>query len=338
MLRLPQNADLAIAYLKQERLANAAGSWLDYRRSVLTKRVIVNHYPPALMIEPTNICNLKCPLCPSGNGSLKRERGMMDPALFQSIVDSVHHKVGMLILWNQGEPYLNPEFNRMVRYAADKGLYTMCSTNASLSLDATAIIQSGLSKLIISMDGISKATYDQYRVNGDYDLVLQNMKSLVEAKRALRSATPQIVWQFIIMRQNEHEIDSVKRLAHEIGVDKLEFKTVQIYSTDDLRFLPADHELSRYSAEGKDFQLKTKLLNRCRRLWTQPVINWDGELSICCYDKDLQFRIGNITELSFSDLWFGTAMNKMRRQILHGRDRYAICRNCGEGIVQKLSI
>lgn len=333
-----QDATLAQAFLRKSRLANAVGIWMDYHRSLLHRKVIVNHYPPALMIEPTNICNLRCPLCPSGNGSLKRERGMMSYTMYRHIVDRVFHKVGMLILWNQGEPYLNPEFNHMVRYAAEHGLYSMCSTNASLSLDAVEIIRSGLSKLIISMDGISKTTYDQYRINGDYDLVLRNMKALVEAKRALNSATPQIVWQFIIMRQNEHEIEDVKRIAKEIGVDKLEFKTVQIYSKDDLSFLPSDHKLSRYNAKNSDFKLKTGLLNRCRRLWTQPVINWDGELSICCYDKDLQFQIGNIAEQSFEDLWFGSAMNKIRRQILKGRDKFAICRNCGEGIVQKLSI
>lgn len=263
---------------------------------------------------------------------------MMSSDGFRSIVDQVYQKVGMLILWNQGEPYLNPEFPQMVRYAANKGLYTMCSTNASLVIDPRAVIESGLNKLIVSMDGISEISYNAYRINGDYNLVLNNLRALVEAKRSLGKTYPKIIWQFIVMRHNEHEIEAVKLTAKEIGVDKLEFKTVQIYNNEDIGFLPSDHLLSRYQANGKSFELRTKLLNRCRRLWTQPVVNWDGELSICCYDKDLQFRIGNVYDRGFSAIWHSQTINKIRRQILHDRSQYDICRNCGEGIVQKLHL
>lgn len=329
---------LAAAFLKYQRLIQLIGSTLDYRISILSKRVILRHYPPAVMIEPTNICNLKCPLCPSGNGSLSRQRGMMNLDSFQGIVDQIHQKTAMLILWNQGEPYLNPQFNQMVAYAAGKQLYTMTSTNASLPLDHEAIVRSGLDRIIISMDGISEATYNSYRINGDYELVLKNMQKLVETKKRLKSKTPFIVWQFIVMRQNEHEIPAVRESARRMGVDSLDFKTVQIYKPEDLIYLPQDHKLSRYTAEGQDFELANRLLNRCRRLWTQPVINWDGELSICCYDKDVLFKIGNVYLANFYQLWTSDKMNKVRAKILHDRQSIEICRNCGEGIIQKLKL
>ncbi len=326
------------SYLHKERLINAIGSYLDYRLSLLIRKPIIRHLPPALMIEPTNICNLKCPLCPSGNGSLKRTRGMMSLDEFKEIVDQIHSRIGMLILWNQGEPYLNEGFSQMVRYAADKKLYTMTSTNASLPLDHAAIIASGLSKIIISMDGISEDTYNSYRINGNFALVLENMRKLVAAKKKSGQKTPLIVWQFIIMRQNEHEIGQVKRMAAEIGVDKLDFKTVQIYQPEDISFLPSNHKLSRYKARGQDFELNTRLLNRCRRLWTQPVINWDGELSICCYDKDLHFKIGNVFDEDFSRLWHSDRFQAVRAKILQNRASIDICRNCAEGIVQKIKL
>lgn len=329
---------LAAAFLKAKRVKHLIGSALDYRLSLLSKKVILKHYPPAVMIEPTNTCNLKCPLCPSGNSSLKRARGMMSLQDFQRIVNQIHHHTAMLILWNQGEPYLNPDFNRMVAYAARKKLYTMTSTNASLALDYEAIIRSGLDRIIISMDGISEETYNSYRINGDFALVLDNMKELIKAKSRLKSKTPFIVWQFIIMRQNEHEIPTVRSKAQELGVDCLEFKTVQIYKPEDLKYLPTDHKLSRYSAEGQEFELSTRLLNRCRRLWTQPVINWDGELSICCYDKDVIFEIGNVYDIDFYQLWTSDKMNKVRARILQDRQSIEICRNCGEGIIQKLKL
>ncbi|HRX75892.1 MAG TPA: radical SAM/SPASM domain-containing protein [Candidatus Cloacimonadota bacterium] len=328
----------ARAFARSKRLQSLIGIYSDYYRSLSTRKVRVQHYPPALMIEPTNICNLSCPLCPSGNGSLKRARGMMPLSVFQNIVDQVSKHTGMLILWNQGESFLNPDFYSMIEYASSRDLYTMASTNASLELDHRRIIQSGLSKIIVSMDGFSEDSYNNYRINGNYQLVLHNLQELMRSKRELGSKTPIVIWQFIIMKHNEHEIELVKQAARNMGIDKLEIKTVQIYSKDDLQYLPSNHRLSRYRSQEDGFELRTKLLNRCRRLWTQPVINWDGELSICCYDKDLSFRIGNLKDSNFWGLWTGDAMNRMRQNVLLNRAAYPICRNCGEGIIQKLHI
>lgn len=329
---------LVRAFTHHKRLEHAIGSYLNYRSSILKKKPIVKYFPPALMIEPSNLCNLKCPLCPSGNGTLKRQKGMMPMERFQSIVDQIQSRIGMLILWNQGEPFLNKSFYDMIEYATKYKLYTMTSTNASLDLDVERIVSSGLGKVIVSMDGIASETYNSYRVNGNYELVLNNLKQLVKQKKLRRSRSPYIVWQFIIMSHNEHEIDTVKRLAKEIGVDKLEFKTAQIYEDSDATFLPSNSDYSRYKKGNDSIELKTEILNRCRRLWTQPVVNWDGEMSICCYDKDVSIPIGNIDHNSFADLWFGARMNHMRKAVLSNRQGFEICRNCGEGIVQKLKV
>ncbi len=330
--------NLISSYIPPKRLYSAAKICLDYRLSLLLKRSIVTAHPLALMIEPTNICNLSCPLCPSGSGELKRARGMMDLKLFKDITDEVHHAIGMFILWNQGEPYLNPDFNEMARYASSKGIYTMTSTNGSLPLNPEEIIESGLSRIIFSLDGTKPESYEQYRMGGDFDLVLRNISELARLKRIRKSKTPYIVWQFILMSHNESEIDKAKEMAKQIGVDKLEFKTVQIYEPKDIAFLPSKHQFSRYKHNKDKFEIKTRLLNRCRRLWTQPVINWDGELAICCYDKDLIFPIGNIKDHSFLSLWKSRKMNNIRRSILCSRKDIEICRNCGEGIVQKIKL
>jgi len=322
--------------MHHHRLSHAMGAVTDQYLSQSLGKPIVRHFPPAVMIEPTNICNLKCPLCLCGNGLLQRPKGMMPLGRFIKLVDQVKHKTGMLILWNQGEPFLNPAFYEMMEYATAQGFYTMTSTNASLELDLPRIVDSGLNKLIISMDGISKQSYDSYRVNGNFELVLSNMRELVRLKKRATGSKLKVVWQFIIMKHNEHEIEEVKRLAREMGVDRLEFKTVQIYRPEDIAFLPTEHKYSRYLSLGTAFELKTTLKNRCRRLWTQPVINWDGEMSICCYDKDAMFKIGNIDNSTFKELWLGSAMQKMRRAILNNRKAIEICRNCGEGIVQKI--
>ena len=327
---------LAKAFLPKQRLWQACGIGCDYLLSLAIHKPVVNFYPPALMLEPTNICNLRCPLCLTGNGTLNRPKGMMSLALFKKICKDVQDKIGMLILWNQGEPFINPDFYEMLKIASKHQFYTMTSTNASLELDIERIVKSGLNKIIISMDGITEETYNNYRVNGDFELVLKNMQALVRCKEKLHSKTPYLVWQFIIMKHNENELEKVKHLAKELKVDKLEFKTAQIYNGEDQAFLPNNSKYSRYQKNGDNFILKTKLKNRCRRLWTQQVINWNGEMNICCYDKNGTIQIGNMEKNSFSELWFGKAMQNMRKAILKDRSAFEICRNCGEGIVQKI--
>lgn len=258
----------------------------------------------------------------------------MDIDLYRKILAELKSKTGMLILWNQGEPFLHPVFYNMLELAARRRFYTMTSTNASLELDIERIIRSGLNKIIISMDGIDRQSYDQYRINGNYELVLSNLQRLCSTKRKGKKSRLKIVWQFIAMAHNEHEIPRVRELARDFGVDALEIKTAQIYTNEDTSFLPEDEKYSRY--KHKTTELKTLLLNRCRRLWTQPVINWDGEFAICCYDKDVECKIGNIKDQSFSELWFGDRMQRMRSQILNNRKAFPICRNCGEGIVQRV--
>ncbi len=327
-----QYTGLIRTYLHYDRLRQAAGAWLDYRRSLASGKPHLKHYPPALMLEPTNYCNLQCPMCPSGNGTLTRERGFMPWERYQKIIDGIYRKIGLLILWNQGEPFLHPNFYDMLDYAYHKKLFTMISTNASLPLDLKRLEQAHPGKLIVSLDGISEDTYNSYRINGDYALVLDNLRAMARIP-SLREA---LVWQFIVMRQNEHEVSRAKAIARELKI-RLELKTVQIYHPDEIHFLPSNPRYSRYKTKGGDFQIKTALLNRCRRMWTQPVINQDGGFSICCYDKDLSIPIGSIDTHSFDELWFGERMNRMRKQILTDRSQLPICRNCGEGIVQRIN-
>lgn len=293
-------------------------------------------YPTAVMIEPTNICNLKCPLCPSGNGTLKRAKGYMPLSMFQKVIDEVKAYSTMIILWNQGEPYLNPEINKMVKYATDAGLFTLTSTNLNADMDADEVVKSGIDSMIVSLDGATQETYNQYRVNGSLDKVLTNVKNIVEAKKRLKSSTPIIRWQFLVMKHNEHEIEQIKKMAKEYEVDQISFKTIQIYTKEDIKFLPDNPKYRRYNISGEDFEIKFKMENRCRRIWQQPVVNWNGEVAICCFDKDIEFPVGNVKNQSLLSIWQGTAFQNMRNAILKNRKSFEICRNCGEGV--KLSI
>ena len=317
-----------------KRLANIFKIYSSLGISNLIKKPIVWGFPPAVMIETTNICNLKCPLCPSGNGTLKRAKGYMEFATFKRIIDEIKDKAFMVILWNQGEPFLNKEFIKMVQYASEAKLFTLVSTNANVLPNAEQIVESGLDSIIVSFDGTTQETYNKYRVNGDLQLLKNNVKKLVEAKKKLKKKTPLIRQQFLVMKHNEHEIDEMKILAQDLSVDHLEFKTAQIYQKEDIfNYLPQNPKYRRYKvSENDDFELKYGIKNRCSRIWTKPVINWDGELAICCFDKDITHKVGNILTEPFSNIWKNKNFQQMRKQILTDRAKIPICNNCGEGI------
>ena len=329
--------DLFLKSFTWKRFFNALKIVISYGLSLLLKKPIVWGYPPVVMIEPTNICNLKCPLCPSGAGLLKRERGYMSLKEFKRLVDEIEKYTFMLLLWNQGEPFLNPDFIEMIEYANSKKLYLMTSTNANLLPSAKEIVNSGLDLMLVSFDGATQETYNKYRVNGSLEKVLNHVKEIVEAKKEAPKSKLKLVNQFLVMKHNEHEIDRIKQLTKELKFDTLALKTVQIYSKEDIQnFLPQNPKYRRYKVSGENFELKYGIKNRCYRIWIQPMINWDGEMSVCCFDKDIEYKIGNVKKNHFIDLWRSERMMLFRQIILKNRVLFEFCRNCGEGVSLKI--
>lgn len=315
-----------------KRLWHIFLSLTGYGLSLLFRRPIVLGMPPVVMIEPASICNLRCPLCPSGNGTLSRPRGFMDMSLYHRIIDQIAPTATMVILWNQGESFLHPQFFEMIRYASQKGLITWASTNMNVDFDARQLVRSGLDNLIVSVDGSSQESYNRYRINGLLERVLQNTSALRRARVKAGSRSPRIVWQCIVMRHNEHEIEDIRALAEAFGADSLQLKTVQIITREDVKnYLPRNPAYSRYRIQGDDFTLRRGVHNRCRRLWTQPVIDSDGVVVPCCFDKDADFPMGNVNRQSIREIWHGTAFQRMRKIILTRRKSIPMCLNCGEG-------
>lgn len=328
---------MIIKYISFKRLINIVLIYLSYYMSIIFRKVFVWGYPPILMIEPTNICNLKCPLCPSGTDQLKRPKGYMNLDTFKTIIKEVSPYSFMLIMWNQGEPFLNPDFIEMCQIAKAHNMLLLVSTNANRMPDAKEILKAGIDRLIISADGASQETYNLYRKNGDLSKVIENVKAIVAEKKVRGSRLPRIIWQFIVMKHNEHEEKKIKELALDLEVDQLQLKTVQIYAKEDIyNFLPENPKYRRYKIKGDNFELKYGIKNRCRRIWTQPVVNWDGEMAVCCFDKDNDFKIGNIQNHSFKHLWKSKPFNAMRKKILTDRKQIEMCRNCGEGVSLKI--
>ena len=320
--------------LNSKRILNAAKLFSSYYISKTIKKPIHWGMPLSMEIEPTTSCNLRCPQCPSGLREFTRDTGMLDLELYKKIIDELHPELVWLILYFQGEPFLNKSFLEFVKYAASKNLYTATSSNAHYFTDdmAKATVESGLDRLIISIDGTNQETYSKYRKGGQLNKVIEGTENLLKWKKELGIQTPHIIWQFIAFKHNEHQIPEIKKLAKEIGVDELGIKTAQIYDYQTSNeFIPENEDLSRYSKTETGYQIKNKLLNQCWRMWRGSVITWDGLVVPCCFDKDATHRFGNISKQSFKSVWTGEQYNNFRKAILKSRKEIDICTNCTEG-------
>jgi radical SAM protein with 4Fe4S-binding SPASM domain len=321
-----------------KRIWNYIKIFISMHLSKILKKQIIWGYPPLLMVEPTNICNLKCPMCPSGNGDMNRPHGKLDLKQFKTIMDDVGDYIYQVQFWNQGEPFINKYFLDMVRYAKTKGLMTQTSTNGHfIRTDEMAeeVILAGLDQIIFSMDGTNQETYEKYRVGGDYNLVIETLGRLSKAKNNLKSKTPLIELQFLVFKHNQSEIDNLIQIAKQHKVNRIAFKSAQIYSADQAEeYLPDDEQLTRYDYDSESFELKGELKNWCQRLWMNSTINWDGSVSPCCFDKDADNAFGNIFDnnASFSDIWRNQKYMKFRKAVMKDRKTIDICNNCTEGM------
>lgn len=291
--------------------------------------------PVTVSIEPTTACNLRCPECPSGLRAFTRPTGNLKADFFKNTIDELAADLFYLIFYFQGEPYINPKFLDMVAYARSKKIYTITSTNAHFLDDENArkTVESGLDRLIISVDGTTQEVYEQYRVEGNLEKVLEGARNIVRWKKQLKSRTPHIVFQFLVVRPNEHQIPEIHRLAREIGVDAVKLKTAQVYDfASGNPLIPTLNRYARYK-ENPDgsWSVKNRLLNHCWKLWHSCVITWDGLVVPCCFDKDATYRLGDLKKTSFKTLWHDGPYRAFRTALLKGRDQIDICTNCSEG-------
>lgn len=319
-----------------KRIRNAGNVLSSYYYSRSIKKPFISGMPISVSVEPTTSCNLRCPECPSGLRSFTRSTGMLNEFFFRETIDQLADTLTYLTFYFQGEPYLNPKFLDMVHYASSKGIYTATSTNAHYlkNESARSTVESGLDRLIISIDGTSQRTYESYRVGGNLNTVIEGTRNVVSWKKKLRSKTPHVIFQFLVVKPNEHQISEVHRLAKNLNVDQVVLKTAQVYDFENgSDLIPSADKYSRYKKnDDGSYSIKNKLLNHCWKMWHSCVITWDGKVVPCCFDKDGSHVLGDLSKNSFYDIWRSKPYNDFRAALLRSRSEIEICRNCTEGI------
>ena len=324
-----------LSKLTAARIANCARVMSSYYRSRSSKVLHHTGMPISLSFEPTTSCNLRCPECPSGLRSFTRPTGMLSGNLYENVIDELAPTLLYLILYFQGEPYLNANFFDFISFAADRKIYTATSTNGHY-LDpenSRKTVESGLDRIIISIDGADQSTYESYRIGGSLEKVIEGTRQLVKWKRKLKSTTPHIILQFIVFRQNETQIDQIRKLGKQLEVDEVAIKTAQIYDyMDGSERITSVEKYSRYTQNGNGkWKLKNELFDHCWKMWQSSVITWDGKVVPCCFDKDASHVLGDASMDSFEKIWKSDPYNNFRKQILKSRSSIDICTNCTEG-------
>lgn len=298
--------------------------------------------PTNAMIEPSTFCNLKCTLCPVTTG-LQRPTGNIDIDMFSKVIKEIGDYIFTLLLWDWGEPFMNPRIYDMISLAKQYNIKVISSTNGHMFEDIDKVdrlIRSGLDTIIFAIDGIHQDTYETYRQGGKLQTVLNAIKTVVARKSDLGSRTPFIVFRFIVMGHNEHEIPELKELAKSLGVDALALKTLNAASQDpyfkaglskredyDL-FLPKNIKYRRFKNSIKDLNSLRLKKNPCRILWNCPTIHWNGTVNPCTYDPKDKYALGNLKKNSFREIWNSSAYRKMRREFRMNWESIGLCNEC----------
>jgi radical SAM protein with 4Fe4S-binding SPASM domain len=321
--------------LTARRLWNLLLVFLSFSLSSWTGRRFVWGRPFSLTVEPTNRCNLKCPECPSGNGAMTRPQGLLSFDAFTSMIDDVHKDTCYLQLFFQGEPFINNRLVDMIAYAHSRAMYVSISTNAHYLRDdiIEGLLDAGLDKLIISIDGLRQDVYEQYRVGGSLDRVIDALRRLDRARRVkARRCRTDVLLQMLVTRQTEEDIPALRELARSVRAG-VSLKSIQVYSLEGARrYLPENPAWRRYDIVDGELRIKSRLDNRCSRLWIASVITWDGVVLPCCFDKDAEYALGSLADTSFHEVWRSGAYESFRSRILADRRGVDMCRNCTEGL------
>ena len=313
------------------KYVNALYSGYSFLISSITGKSEVSWMPVSVSAELTNCCNLSCPECNSGSGIITRNRGYMDIDLFSKVIEEISPFLYNINLYFQGEPMLHPKFFTFLSKC--RNIHTTVSTNGHFLTEENAkkLAESGLNRIIVSLDGFDQETYSSYRKNGDISRVLEGIKNISEAKKRAPSAM-KLVIQFLVNRNNEHQIDDVRHYARKMNAS-FSLKSMQIINKEKIGlWLPSLRKYRRYEHDGSEYRIKNRFPNRCARLWFNPVISWDGKVLPCCFDKDAEYIMGDLNEDSFRDIWNGPRYRIFRKSILSNRSMTQICRNCTSGL------
>ncbi len=286
--------------------------------------------PTQVILETTNSCNLNCPYCMVGmqnelvskhgnaaHNLMTRPVGFMTEETFQVIRKELKQfGIRKIYLHFQGEPFLNKLTPGFAQILKEDGFEVGVFTNGQAFNDRNIkeLTKAGVDLIRFSVDGASEETYQQNRVGGTFNKVYENLKKVADAHRGKKT---RIEWQFLALRNNEHEIDNAKSMANKIGVHLF----VKGFRVTDPALAP----------EGDQYKCK-HFPKPCTDIYHQIGIYWNGDVVPCCYDVDGKKLMGNLHKNNLTEIWGNAQYRSFRNAVDNFKkspdDEPLICRNC----------
>ena len=301
--------------------------------NLLHRRTRPWSWPIHMEVELASFCQLRCPVCPTGTGRMRRRAQVLDLDVYAEVMDEVGPYLLGLFMFGWGEPLLHPDFAEAVRIAAGHGVITVVSTNGQ-NLDDEGVLD-GLMRhpptyLIVAVDGLTEQTYSTYRTGGSLEPLLSGVRRLAEMKRRRRSRLPLLHMRYIVMKHNQHELPRARQFAAANDFDLLTVRTLSIIDDQEAPHrsrVPDDERLRayRYDEDGRvpagDFL--------CQQAFCFPTVLADGTVVACDQDWNAKVPYGRLGEgRSFGDIWFGRDASAIRRTIRDSRHSFTFCHNC----------
>ncbi|MFC1623837.1 radical SAM/SPASM domain-containing protein [Candidatus Omnitrophota bacterium] len=279
--------------------------------------------PRLLMLEVTNACNLKCRMCQNPN--MTRARGYMDVELGKrTIREAAQIGIKEIALFSTGEPLLYARLDELIIEAKRQKLYCYLSSNGLLLEEKSAemICRYGLDSFKFSIDASDKEEYEDTRINGDFDKLISNIRLLKHTRDRLQSPL-KIICAYAIKDFDKKRIESFKNLFKPICDSIL----ISEWSN-----LGGKVDASNTGAEV----LNGRNRPSCRLLWDRIVVSYDGRITACCVDFDLELCYSDLNFVSLENAWNNETIQAWREKHLIGEGHLMpMCGKCSSPFIMK---
>jgi MoaA/NifB/PqqE/SkfB family radical SAM enzyme len=334
--------------------------YLNFLVALRARRKNAIHVPSKpfdLSINPSTACQLACPNCETGNGTMTRPATNLAPSLHAHMLSGVVDELFIIRYFGTGESLLNKKFPELMQEIRGKEIFTFMTTNLSFRFtdnQIDEILLSGINLIGVSLDGVTQESYARYRVNGEYDLVVNNMLRMIQRRDELGLKYPLIEWRYLVFRHNEYEVETVRKQAKEFKVDLLEFAEGFAPRNDPAAPVQRLEQFNvRPSMSGPALDAATRSKNTImQRMLLQQEFEYlvppdnlkfqkcdwhyfssywypDGGVGPCCIATDISEDFGHITmDNDFSDIWNGPEYGDARALFHDGNSSASFCRSC----------
>ena len=295
--------------------------WIAHRkdRRAYDGKTVLS-FPPYLIIEPTNVCNLQCPFCPRELTEKSRGLGFMDMELFKKIIDeAVTNGAYGISLYMLGEPMLHKNIVDMINYAKNAGMPAVNLSTAATTTNLDSLLETELDDLILSIDGSSKEMYERMRVGGTFEKTVEIATKFLEKKKDMKKEKPYVRVQIIRTKETEKEITDYLKKWLPLA------DTVYAHNLDGM--VPWLGNVMMTNDE-----VKKKNANRlpCTQLWKVINVFWNGTVSCCCHDALGDMVLGNLKDSTLKELWHSERAEMFRQRHLNNDLDGTICKSCTE--------